>query len=263
MTIDFKKYQGTGNDFIIINQMDSSYDLTESQIAWLCDRRIGVGADGLMYMRPWSDGDFRMVYFNADGSESTMCGNGGRCISAMYYSLYPQKKDRLSFIAIDGPHYATGDAEYISLQMTDVHGVKWSGDQAVLDTGSPHLVKLVDEVRDVDVKSSGAEIRYSDPYALEGINVNFLEINDNDTKVRTYERGVEDETLSCGTGVTACAIAAYQKRNLSGRQTIIVDTEGGRLQVSMDKEAEGFSDIWLKGPATHVFNGEILLPASL
>ncbi len=260
MTIDFNKYQGTGNDFIIINQMESSYDLSQDQIAWLCDRRRGIGADGLMYMRPWSEGDFRMVYFNADGSESTMCGNGGRCISAMFYALYPQKKGTLHFIAIDGPHNAKGDEKHISLQMTDVTAVNWQGDQAVLDTGSPHYVKLVDEVSALDVKSAGAKIRYSEPYITEGINVNFLEINEDAVNVRTYERGVEDETLSCGTGVTACAVAVYQKRNLSGNHTITIETEGGSLEVSMQNEGSGFREIWLTGAATYVFDGKISLP---
>ena len=259
MIIQFYKYQGTGNDFIIVDNRTSTFSKNDTKfINFLCDRKFGIGADGLILLENESSAevDFKMVYFNADGKQSSMCGNGGRCIVAFAKFLNIIENQTI-FSAIDGLHKAKiYDAE-VSLKMKDVSEIETNENEAILDTGSPHLVKFEKEVDQLDVKRAGAAIRYSEAFKKEGINVNFVhQKSPNLLKVRTYERGVEDETLSCGTGVTAVAIAAHA----AGRTTacdLQLDNPGGLLKVSFSKTEKGYQNIWLTGPAVQVFKGEV------
>ena len=263
MTIAFYKYQGTGNDFIILDNRDGIYNsLSQQMISFLCHRKFGIGADGLMLMNKKENYDFEMKYYNADGNTSTMCGNGGRCMVKFAHQLGIHKYS-YHFIAADGEHEAEIDnKEQIRLKMKDVNDVEIHDAHAILNTGSPHYVKHVNDMGKINVFESGRNIRESKPYSEEGINVNFVETYDNDSIfVRTYERGVEDETLSCGTGVTAAAlVSAHNER---GFNRIAVRTLGGELSVEFNKISEtSFDNIWLCGPATYVFKGEIEIPAS-
>ncbi len=256
--LTFFKYQGTGNDFVILDNRNWSYtSLTQERIRLLCDRRFGIGADGLMLLNPHSGYDFEMKYYNADGRESTMCGNGGRCLVKFAYDLGIHKNE-YSFIAVDGPHLAEiDDKGIVSLKMKNVAAINEYHGDFILDTGSPHYVKMVSEVMDIDVYQKGMDIRYSSEFAKEGINVNFVEQRRPDEIfVRTYERGVEDETLSCGTGVTASALASYH--NEVGYNYVKVITKGGKLTVRFDRTADNsYENVWLCGPAVKVFEGSI------
>ncbi|MEO6722753.1 MAG: diaminopimelate epimerase [Ferruginibacter sp.] len=258
MKVEFFKYQGTGNDFVILDNRNNLYStLTSEQINHLCDRHFGIGADGLMLLGKKDGYDFEMVYFNSDGSESTMCGNGGRCLVKYAYE-HGIFKSSYHFYAIDGAHKAEVDSNgTVSLQMQDVTQVQYHGSYIVLNTGSPHFVKFASEVENIDVPATGQEIRYSKEFAPGGINVNFVEsIGEDSIFVRTYERGVEDETMSCGTGVTAAALLSAHNEN--GFNTVVVKTPGGHLSVEFDKiNDQLFQNIWLRGPAEFVFNGEI------
>lgn len=257
--IKFYKYQGCGNDFILIDDRQNSITLTTGQIEKLCDRRFGIGADGLMLLRSKEGYDFQMVYYNADGNESTMCGNGGRCITRFASDL-GITLPKYNFLAIDGPHDATIEANgIVNLKMIDVHQVASFPEFKFLNTGSPHVVMPVTDILNIDVYNKGKEIRYSDTFTPGGTNVNFTEVTDNNTIfVRTYERGVEDETLSCGTGVTACALIQADLSNNTEPQTVNVKTRGGNLKVMFTAEnAQTFSNIWLCGPAEKVFEGNI------
>lgn len=227
-------------------------------IKTLCDRKFGIGADGLILLEEpeREEEDFKMVYFNADGRESSMCGNGGRCIVA-FAAFLGIVKDKAAFSAIDGYHEATLDGDVISLKMMNVSGVEEGDGYVYLNTGSPHHVIFAEEVGPLEVKKEGAVIRYSNLYRESGgTNVNFAEVGEQGLRVRTYERGVEDETLSCGTGVTAVAIAAFVTGKAQSN-TIQMETPGGPLSVSFKPEGEGFADIWLTGPAKQVFKGTI------
>jgi len=256
MQVQFYKYQGTGNDFIIFDNRKNEYNfLNSDQIRRLCDRRFGIGADGLMLLNEKEGYDFEMKYFNADGGESSMCGNGGRCMTQFAYDLGIHRTT-YKFLAIDGPHEAGIDTEgSISLKMKDVNDVKRIHSDYVLDTGSPHYVKLVSDVMNFDVTKKGHELRYSKEYEKEGINVNFVEqVSDDKIIVRTYERGVEGETYSCGTGVTAAALICYHNEN--GFNEVEVKTLGGNLSVEFVRVEEGhFREIWLRGPVEKVFEG--------
>jgi diaminopimelate epimerase len=256
MTINFYKYHGTGNDFVIIDNRDGSIILTNSQVKHLCDRRFGIGADGLMLMQQLPGYDFQMLYYNADGNESSMCGNGGRCLAKFAYDL-GIRRNKYVFMAADGEHEAVlGEHGWINLKMKDVNEISNYHGDAVLDTGSPHYVKVVDNVMSYDVYKEGKEIRYSKEYETEGINVNFVENDERRIIVRTYERGVEDETFSCGTGVTAAALVFAHNDN--GFNRIDVQTKGGYLAVEFDKTGEqSFENIWLCGPAVLVFKGTV------
>jgi diaminopimelate epimerase len=258
MEINFYKYEGTGNDFVMIDNRNNFFPKSDVKlIARLCDRRFGIGADGLILLENDAETDFKMVYFNSDGNQSTMCGNGGRCLVAFAKKL--QIIDySASFMAIDGLHHATvSDVGIVSLQMKDVDSVNSQPNYTFLDTGSPHHVEVVSAISNLDIKSQGAAIRYSSLYGSAGANVNFVEqINDASFSIRTYERGVEDETLSCGTGATAVAIAM----NFIGKtnsNTIKINVQGGKLEVSFDKKDSHYSNVFLKGPATFVFQGKI------
>jgi diaminopimelate epimerase len=260
MQLSFYKYQGTGNDFIILDNRKNEYSsLTKKQVHFLCDRRFGIGADGLMLLNAHSVYDFEMKYFNSDGGESTMCGNGGRCL-VKFANDIGVIRNKYKFIAIDGEHEASVDLDgVVSLKMNDVDEVEYKGDHCILNTGSPHFVQNKADVMQMDVYAEGHKIRYSPAFKQEGINVNFVEQLEEPDKilVRTYERGVEDETYSCGTGVTAAALVSYHNEN--GFNHVNVQTKGGLLSVEYDKIGDSFKNIWLTGPAEKVFEGTITL----
>lgn len=259
MKLVFYKYQGTGNDFIIIDNRNKLFNKNNNElIAKLCDRKFGIGADGLLLLENSDKCDFKMVYYNADGNESTMCGNGGRCIVAFANHLNIIKTNCV-FEAIDGLHNAVIENDLVKLQMINVSNISVSEDFVFLDTGSPHHVTFTNNVTAIDVYNKGKEIRNGKPYFKEGTNVNFVEqLNENTFKVRTYERGVENETLSCGTGVTAVAIAVHKTKK-SNTNNIILETEGGKLEVTFEVINNEYKNVFLKGPATLVFDGEYLI----
>ena len=253
----FYKYQGTGNDFVMIDNRQLIFDKNDTKrINFLCDRRFGIGADGLILLENHETLDFKMVYFNADGNQSSMCGNGGRCIAA-FAKFLGIIDNYTSFEAIDGLHHAQIENDTVKLQMQDVTLLETFDSHVFLNTGSPHHVQIEPDLEHLNVKEVGAKIRYGAPYNTEGSNVNFVaRVSDDIFTVRTYERGVEDETLSCGTGVTAVALAmnyiGETEKNL-----ITLNVEGGKLQVSFEKDGKGYKNIWLIGPAIQVFKGEI------
>lgn len=257
MLIDFYKYQGTGNDFIMIDNRKSLITLTNEQVAFMCHRRFGIGADGLILLELEPGIDFKMVYFNSDGKRSSMCGNGGRCITAFARDL-GLITDKARFLAVDGMHESTIMNENVALKMQDVKQIESGTDYFFLDTGSPHYVKLVQDVEGMDVYNEGKKIRYNERFSEEGTNVNFIEKHDDELFVRTYERGVEDETFSCGTGVTAAALVAAVKGISTGKNNCLVKTRGGTLEVTFEKVLEqNFYNIWLKGGAMMVYKGSI------
>jgi diaminopimelate epimerase len=247
----FYKYQGTGNDFVMIDNRDGRFPVNQAYIEHLCHRRFGIGADGLILLQNDPDYDFRMVYFNADGREGSMCGNGGRCTVRFAEDL-GIFSGSTTFIAVDGEHEAIANSEVIALKMGLMHSLEQHQDYDFMNTGSPHYVTFVDDIKNLDVFGEGRKIRYSDEWVKRGgTNVNFVEIlNDDTLYVRTYERGVEDETYSCGTGVTACALSAHLKYNK--KSPVRINTNGGNLQVSFDDD---FKNIHLIGPAVRVFEG--------
>ena len=253
----FYKYQGTGNDFIMIDNRNQTFPRTNVKlIDKLCDRRFGIGADGLILLENSENYDFKMVYYNADGNEGSMCGNGGRCIVAFAKHLSIIEEET-TFDAVDGIHFSTIENNIVSLKMIDINTVEVYENHLFLNTGSPHHVSFKNDVSQLNVKELGAKIRYGVPYLEEGANINFAEkITDNSFKVRTYERGVEDETLACGTGVTAVAIAA-NVANITQENAINIEVLGGQLEVSFDKEGSTFKNVFLKGPAELVFEGNI------
>ncbi len=260
MKIDFTKYEANGNDFILTNETEQRFKLSEEQIAALCHRRFGVGADGLIRIFPSEKYDFEMKYYNSDGREASMCGNGGRCVAAEAFRLGIAGKE-MTFLAFDGPHKAliteingAGTLFYVELQMNGVESIEKGAHYYFLDTGSPHYVEFVDKVAETDVVSQGRKTRYSELFAPGGTNVNFAELSGDRLFVRTYERGVEDETLSCGTGVTASAIAAYLK---TGKKVQLIHTPGGDFKVDFTEENGRFKNILLKGPARLVFTGNV------
>jgi len=257
MKLQFSKYHGTGNDFILIDNRTAGITLTPKQIAALCHRRFGIGADGLMLLELEEGYDFKMVYFNSDGNPSSMCGNGGRCITRFAYDLGIHRQEFL-FIAIDGPHKAWIDNKnMIRLKMNNVDEVENHSTYELLNTGSPHFIKFVSDLEGYPVYKEGNAIRNSEKFKKEGVNVNFVEvIDDHQIFVRTYERGVEDETYSCGTGVTAAAIV--NAHNERGFNHIGIKTLGGELFVEYNKiDDNHFEDIWLCGPAIQVFEGNV------
>lgn len=254
----FYKYQGTGNDFIMIDNRQLLFDKNDTKlVANLCNRRFGIGADGLILLENHHDHDFKMVYYNSDGNESTMCGNGGRCLVAFANQL-GIIKNKAVFEATDGIHHATIENDTVRLQMQDVSGVLKTPTYSFLDTGSPHHVQMEDAIENLEIKQKGAEIRYSDLYkAKDGSNVNFVKKIDESTfRLRTYERGVEDETLSCGTGATAAAIAMHYIGETE-KNHITINVEGGKLEICFEIADEKYTNVWLIGPATYVFEGVI------
>ncbi|MBP6047964.1 MAG: diaminopimelate epimerase [Chitinophagales bacterium] len=256
MHFNFYKYQGTGNDFVLIDNRSLFFPNENIElIRKLCDRKFGVGADGLMLLENIEQYDFKMVYYNADGNESTMCGNGGRCIAAFANQL-GIVKDKGKFMAIDGVHDFTIDKDNVHLRMIDVAEIKMDKNDYVLFTGSPHYVSFRTALSQINILEEAQKVRYNDTFKEKGINVNFVEIKEDNVSMRTYERGVEDETLSCGTGTVAVALCVAHIRNQSAGQ-INIKTPGGILSVAFMKYENKYTDIWLIGAANFVFSGTI------
>lgn len=258
MYIDFTKYQATGNDFVMIdNRIENTVFNDERLIQKLCDRKFGVGADGLILISEDPKTDFRMRYFNSDGKEASMCGNGGRSAVAFAKKLKLTSSDEVRFMAVDGLHEAIVQEDIIRLKMIDVVGYEKVGKNYFIQTGSPHHIEFRSDLQNIDVLSEGRNIRYSEKYKPEGANINFVEYIDDLIHIRTYERGVENETLSCGTGSVAAAIATYLEYG-STEQCFNLQAPGGKLKVSFKKSAKGnFENVWLEGPAKYVFSGKI------
>ena len=259
MIIKFHKYQGTGNDFVMINNLSGNYDnLSIAQICQICDRRFGIGADGLIKINNHPTLDFEVDYYNADGSKS-FCGNGARC-AVMFAKSLGLSINSTNFLGIDGQHNAILDEnDLVHLEMNDVQGIEILEDAYVLHTGSPHYVAFNKDLSHENIVSIGKEIRYSDLYRAQGINVNLMQVLEkNLISIATYERGVEDETLSCGTGATACAMVYAFANKLEGKQLIEVKVKGGNLKVSFIASLDGeFTDVRLIGPANFVYQGEV------
>lgn len=257
MTHTFYKYQGTGNDFVLVDNRQNYFNKNNTKlIRFLCHRRFGIGADGLILLEEHEELDFKMVYFNADGNESSMCGNGGRCIVS-FANFLGIIENKSIFEAIDGIHHAIIENDFVKLKMQDVNNIEKFEDHVFLNTGSPHHVQFEAYLDEFDIKREGSKIRFGEPYNEAGTNVNFVKkVNENEFAVRTYERGVEDETLSCGTGVTAVALAVNYIGE-TDRNLITLKTQGGDLNVSFDKNGNGYKNIWLIGPAKQVFKGSI------
>lgn len=254
--IHFHKYQGTGNDFVMIDNREKVFDRNDlASVQKLCDRKFGIGADGVILIEPDQDTDFEMVYFNPDGSQS-LCGNGSRC-AVMYARSLGLINDKTTFRAIDGVHEAEIKGDQVHLLMHDVEAYEQRSDDYVIDTGSPHYIRYVADVQSLDIIEAGRSIRYSAEYETEGINVNFVEQTDDGLAfIRTYERGVENETLSCGTGCTAAALSL----GLKGAQSpVSLKAVGGDLQVAFEKTNGAFRNIYLIGPAKKVFEGSVQL----
>lgn len=256
MNIKFFKYHGAGNDFVMIDNRMLNFDRNDHNlIESICHRRFGVGADGLILLENAPDFDFRMVYFNSDGFEASMCGNGARCIVAFAKQL-GIISNKTTFIASDGPHDALISEGLVDLHMRDVTSVDVLVDGFFLNTGVPHLVHFVDDLHVVDINIEGRQLRYDARFQPEGTNVNFVNHNGNNLIVYTYERGVEAETLACGTGIVASALSASLRDNKTEGEYFIT-AKGGNLNVRFKKEGNGFTDVWLKGPAKHVYSAEL------
>ncbi len=260
MTVKFYKYQGTGNDFVMIdNRPDHRFTKKHTALVkQLCDRKFGIGADGLILLNDKKGYDFEMIYFNSDGNESTMCGNGGRCLIKFAHDLGAIDKKCL-FLAIDGPHEgALLNEGVISLKMKDVDDLEhYKDNDVILNTGSPHYVRFANNVGGMDIVEEAKGVRYSERFTKEGINVNFAErISANEIFVRTYERGVEDETLSCGTGVVASSLA-FAAKDGNKVDKVRVKTPGGNLEVRFNAVGKGYENVYLIGPAEKVFEGTI------
>lgn len=253
MKLHFSKYQGTGNDFILIDNRDNSFDPSADQIVALCDRKFGIGADGLILVQNHDDLDYKMVYFNSDGTQS-LCGNGSRCGFAFAQSL-GIVDNHATFETTDGIHQIKEEGGLIHFQLFDVESLNQEGNDWYVDTGSPHYIKIVQDTESVNIVPEGRKIRNLPAYSRQnGTNVNFAQLLQDVVRIRTYERGVEDETLSCGTGATAVAIVAGK---LGQESPVKIETKGGNLFVAFDKEDGFFSNIWLAGPAEKVFEGTV------
>ncbi len=259
MKLSFEKFHGAGNDFILIDNRLGTIHLSFTQTEWLCNRHTGIGADGLILIESHPELDFEMKYYNADGFPGSMCGNGGRC-AVMFAVRHGLISQSAKFSAADGTHDSIiNEDRLIKLSMNAVHGFQLNkeGDY-IMDTGSPHLVRFVDNVQVVDVINEGRNIRFSELYKKAGINVNFVSLEGEKINMRTYERGVENETLSCGTGTVAVAIACSDQLQRSGKQEYAIHALGGDLKVYLNRiNADHFEDIGLEGNALHVFEGTI------
>lgn len=252
--ISFNKYQGAGNDFIIIDNRNAVFNPDDhAVISRMCDRRFGIGADGLILVGKFEGLDFEMTYFNSDGYVGSMCGNGGRC-TADFAFKHGIAGSHMRFKAYDGIHEAFSENGLIRLQMSDINDFRLVNNNYFINTGSPHYVLFKTDINSIDVYNEGKKIRLSDDFKPGGTNVNFVETEDNGIYVRTFERGVEDETLSCGTGVTASAIASVLSGHF-GSSPVNVRTRGGNLRVEFDVKGNQITNVWLTGPATFVFEG--------
>lgn len=257
MKFEFYKYQGAGNDFVVIDNRSQNFDSSNAKLVeFLCHRRFGVGADGLMTLDKTDGYDFKMAYFNSDGYEASMCGNGGRCIVAFAKKL-GLIESTTRFLAADGPHAAIiNNAGLVNLQMIDVAEIRPLVDGFFLNTGVPHLVHFVDDLHVIDVEIEGRQLRYDARFQPNGTNANFVKQQGDHLTVYTYERGVECETLACGTGIAAAALsAAFKSGQNEGKY--FIRAKGGELEVSFKRNGQAFSDIWLKGPAELVYQGTI------
>jgi diaminopimelate epimerase len=259
--IHFYKYQGAGNDFILVdNRQNTVNHHNERLISGLCDRRFGIGGDGIMFLQNKEGYDFEMIYYNADGQPSSMCGNGGRCIVAFakFLGIIGSETD---FLAVDGPHHAkiSEMGDWVSLQMIDVDTIHQDADAYVLNTGSPHYVAFATDLANKNVYNDGYAIRNNDTYKANGINVNFVEPAHTGYFVRTFERGVEDETYACGTGVTAVALAMAKYHNQTGSIETPIKVLGGDLNIRFNYDGNRFTDIFLEGPAKQVFEGDVVV----
>ncbi len=254
----FYKYQGTGNDFVMIDDRQERFNIKDTELVnHLCNRRFGIGADGLILLRNHKELDFEMIYYNSDGNLSSMCGNGGRCIARFAQQL-GIIKNNCTFMAVDGLHEATLNDNEVALKMKDVDAIEISSEFYFLNTGSPHVVKYLDDIASIDIIKEGRAIRYNNRFKAEGTNINFVS-NDLDVlHIRTYERGVEDETLSCGTGITAAALSnAVQSKMPKGKYETKLKSEGGNLRVSFEYDGlSSFKNIFLIGPALKSFEGD-------
>jgi len=260
----FYKYQGAGNDFIIIINHDGFFNqVSKELISNLCDRKFGIGADGLILINECREADFEMIYFNSDGNESSMCGNGGRCVIALNYKEGLIGKKAV-FKAIDGFHEGVVlENATIKIKMQDIEDIEIEDSIYIIDSGSTHYVKFVENVKQIDLVNEGRKIRNSDRFKSDGVNVNFAQIEKDHIFLRTYERGVEDETLSCGTGVVATAVANAIKGNNEKNTSTLINTPGGQLKVQFKRISENkFEDIWLEGPTQFVFQGELNVDVS-
>lgn len=256
MDITFNKYQGAGNDFIIIDNRDGIFNPEDSDlINRLCDRRFGIGADGLILIFGHKNADFEMRYFNSDGKIGSMCGNGGRC--AAHFSMkHKIAGNSQKFMAYDGIHKADVMNDTVRLQMADVNEYRLVDGSYFLNTGSPHYVVFTRDIDEMNVHEEGKRLRWSPNFAPGGTNVNFVEVHKDGLYMRTFERGVEEETLACGTGVTASAIASVLKGHFD-TGSVNVRARGGNLKVEFNINDGKVSNIWLTGPATFVFEGVI------
>ena len=256
MHLKFSKYHGTGNDFIMVYNHNDSFCFNQPDVKKMCSRRNSIGADGLIIIEKTTDADFKMIYYNADGFVGSMCGNGARCAVSFAKEL-GLIQNQCEFLAYDGLHKGLIlENGLVSIEMVDVSLIEAQNNTWKIDTGSPHLICFRDNVTEIDVKHEGASIRNSIDYIEDGINVNFVQLTNNELFIRTYERGVEDETLSCGTGAIASAIAAYES-DLLNSDRIKVKVLGGQLEVSFSKVGSKYSNIHLIGPTKFVFNGEV------
>ena len=253
--INFYKYHGAGNDFILINEYHKKIHFDADEIHWLCDRHFGVGADGLISILPSAEADFDMKYYNADGHVGSMCGNGGRC-AALFAVHQGLSSKEIRFTASDGPHAAhvlnAANNGEVLLQMSDVKTIEFHNDHYFIDTGSPHYISFRENIDRLDLEREAKPIRWD--YRTAGTNVNFVEDKQGKYIIRTFERGVEAETLACGTGITAAAIAIAEKNNWQ-KATVPLQSSGGKLEVSLEKKGSIYTNIWLKGPAEKVFEG--------
>ncbi|MEQ8909442.1 MAG: diaminopimelate epimerase [Vicingaceae bacterium] len=254
MKLRFFKYQGTGNDFIMLDGTEIKHQFSAQEILKICHRRFGIGADGLIILKPHDELDFEMDYYNADGSQS-FCGNGSRCAQAFAKQLaWINQKSK--FLAIDGIHEGKFQDGWFATKMAEVAQVKQIGADYFIHTGSPHYIRFVPDASKVEVLNEGRAIRNQEEYRKEGTNVNFVSLDKEKLTVRTYERGVEDETYSCGTGVTAAAIA-YIEKSGNTQQQVEISTLGGALRIELEKMApQHYTNIWLCGPAEFVYEGE-------
>lgn len=253
----FYKFHGTGNDFIMIDGFTTTPLLTNQKIREACHRHFGIGADGIIVIAPSPVHDFEMIYYNSDGSKATMCGNGARCAVAFAQMLGIATGD-MNFLAGDGIHNAryekTHEAVWdVEVSIKDVDFPDKKEDGYYINTGTHHFVKITDNVTGIDILTEGPKIRYDSRFEPHGVNVNWVSVSPGAIKVRTYEKGVEAETLSCGTGVTACALVAG---SLTYDTIWKVETQGGTLQVSFVINDEYFSEIKLRGPVKLVYTGE-------
>ena len=258
MLLTFHKYQGTGNDFVIIDNRELTFPVSDfALVAKICDRRFGIGADGLILLENHDSVDFKMVYYNSDGYLSSMCGNGGRCIVHFANKIGVIEREA-SFEAVYGVHKATISGDLVDLSMADVADIELEESYGYMDTGSPHYLIWDDNIDQLDINQEAHKVRYNDRFKEEGTNVNFLNWNTEAVQMRTYERGVEGETLSCGTGMVAAALYASLSGKIGEQESCTINTRGGQAEVEFSKSGDrSFEQIRLIGPAMFVYSGEI------